>query len=53
LDSRLKDAESSLTKCELADKVRRQEEQLEGGERVIKREYDRVEKLAREWEARA
>ena len=44
LDARLKEAEATLIKCELADKVRRQEEQLEGGERVSKREYDRIEK---------
>jgi len=44
LDARLKEAEAAVMKCELADKVRWQEEQLEGGERVSKREYDRVEK---------
>ena len=44
LESRLKEREDDLTKWELADKVRRQEAELEGGERISKREYDRIER---------
>ncbi len=54
LDSRLKERDDELTKLELAERVRRQEQELEGGERVIKREYDRVERAlaAKEREVR-